>query len=686
MKQKNITVAIAGNPNSGKTTIFNNLTGSRQKVGNWSGVTVEKKQGTVHFQGYEIKVVDLPGIYSLTPYSIEEIIARDFIIDEKPDIVIDIIDSSNLERNLYLAVQLVELGVKLILVLNMIDEATSKGVVIDQQKMGSLFGTPVVATIGSRNIGMDKLLAEVVKVAEDKEPVSRHIHLPYGEEVEEEIRKLQARIWEFPELTSRYSTRWLSVKLLENDSEIMTMLENADSKYAPVLRQSKRSSFHLHDIFEEEPGNFLGERRYGFIHGLLREAVKMPKESGLTLSQKIDKVMTNRILGFPLFLLLMWAMFQLTFTVGQYPAGWIDEGVMWLGKQLSQFLPSGTIKNLITDGIIGGAGGIIVFLPNIMILFLCISFFEDTGYMARTAFIMDKVMHTLGLHGKSFIPLLMGFGCNVPAIMATRTLENRKDRILTILIIPLMSCSARLPVYILLTGAFFPQNAGNVIFSLYLLGVVLSVISGQIFQRILLKLDAAPFVLELPPYRMPTLKSTMIHMWEKGVIFLKKMGTVILAGSMLIWFLSSFPQPVSNSHMTKAEIMEQTYIGRLGKFLSPVVKPLGFDWRGGVALITGFFAKEIVVSTYGVLYQVGEKEEESEGLRSALQHSGMSPLVAYAFMVFTLIYTPCLGTVAAIRRETGSWGWTFFSVGYSITLAWMMAFLIQQGGKLLGTL
>jgi len=684
MKQKNITVAIAGNPNSGKTTIFNNLTGSRQKVGNWSGVTVEKKQGTVHFQGYEIKVVDLPGIYSLTPYSLEEIIARDFIIDEKPDIVIDIIDSSNLERNLYLAVQLVELGVKLILVLNMIDEATSKGMVIDQQKMGSLFGTPVVATIGSRNIGMERLLEEVVKVAENQEPVSRHIHVPFGEEVEEEIRKLQARIWEFPELTSRYSTRWLSVKLLENDSEIMTTLESADSKYAPVLRQSKRSSSHLHDIFEEEPENFLAERRYGFIHGLLREAVKMPKESGLTLSQKIDKVITNRILGFPIFLLLMWAMFQLTFTVGQYPAGWIDEGVMWLSKQLSLFLPSGTTKNLIIDGIIGGVGGIIVFLPNIMILFLCISFFEDTGYMARAAFIMDKVMHTLGLHGKSFIPLLMGFGCNVPAIMATRTLENKKDRILTILIIPLMSCSARLPVYILLTGAFFPENAGNVIFSLYLLGVILSVISGQIFRRILLKLDAAPFVLELPPYRMPTLKSTMIHMWEKGYIFLKKMGTVILAGSMLIWFLSSFPQPVFTNHLTKADIMEQTYIGRLGKLLSPVVKPLGFDWRGGVALITGFFAKEIVVSTYGVLYQVGEKGEESEGLRSALQHSGMTPLTAYAFMVFTLIYTPCLGTVAAIRRETGSWGWTFFSIGYSITLAWMLAFLILQGGRLLG--
>lgn len=724
-KEKRLSIALAGNPNSGKTTIFNAMTGARQRVGNWGGVTVERKEGTTQQDGYTFDVVDLPGTYSLTAYSLEEIIARDYIVEDHPDVVIDIVDATNLERNLYLAVQLIELGVKAVIALNMSDEAERQGIKIDKKKLGELLGIPIVRTVGTKREGIQELLATTIQVAEDREPTAHPIHVDYGREVEEEIRKIQARIGDNDSLAQKYSLQWLAVKLLENDREMRKLVSRQGGE--DILRQVEESTQHLRRIFEEDPETVIADHRYGFIAGACRETVHRISEDRMVFSEKVDKVLTNRLLGFPILTALLWVMFQLTFKVGAYPMEWIDAGVGWLSDLIGGYMADGLLKDLIVDGILAGVGGVLVFLPNIMILFLCISFFEDTGYMARAAFIMDRVMHTIGLHGKSFIPMIMGFGCNVPAIMATRTLESRRDRILTILINPLISCSARLPIYVLLAGAFFARSAGNVIFSIYIIGIVLAVLMGQVFKRLFFRGEIAPFVMELPPYRIPTLRGTLIHMWERGSIFLKRMGTVILVGAILIWLLSSFPRNVTFSRdydgeiqaletsygariasaastqeaarleeerdarmgelevLREAERQEKSYLGRLGKILAPVVRPLGFGWREGVALVTGFVAKEIVVSTLGVLYQVGTEEgEESESLRQALRRSGMTPLTAYAFMIFTLIYTPCLATVAVIRRETGSWGWTVFSVGYGLVLAWVLAFLVYRGGRLLG--
>jgi ferrous iron transport protein B len=721
---KKITIALAGNPNSGKTTIFNNLTGARQKVGNWPGVTVEKKEGTATYNGYTIRVVDLPGTYSLTAYSQEEIIARNYIINEKPDLVVDVIDASNLERNLYLASQLIDLGVKLVFALNMVDLAQSRGQIIYHEQLALLMGVPIIPTVGTKNQGTTKLLEAIVKVAEDKESVTRHIHIDYGRELEDEIAKLQGLIRTAQPTMDEHKARWTATKLLENDEEIVKGLEKLPRKKA-MLQQLEQSKTRLQQILGDDPETLIADRRYGFIHGALTETLRHTRKDRRYISDRVDTVLTNRLLGFPIFIFFIWAMFQLTFNLGSYPMAWIDAGVGLLAQFVGGLMGDGLLKGLVVDGIIGGVGGVAVFLPNIFILFFCIALFEDTGYMARAAFIMDKIMHTLGLHGKSFIPMIMGFGCNVPAIMATRVLESRRDRILTILINPLISCSGRLPIYVLIAGALFGARAGNVIFSIYLIGIAMAILMGQIFKRTLFQGEIAPFVLELPPYRMPTFKGTIIHMWERGSIFIKKMGGVILIGSIIVWALSSFPQSVEYSRdydeqksdiqkeyaaaiqradakraevlsaemdakigeikiLQKREFQEKSLLGRLGKAIAPVLRPLGFDWRAGVALLTGFVAKEIVVSTFGVLYQVGEEEgEESEGLRAAIQKT-MTPLIGYAFMIFVLVYTPCLATVAAIRRETGSWGWTAFSVGYGLLLAWILAFAIYQGGMLLG--
>ncbi len=725
---KKITIAIAGNPNSGKTTIFNNITGAHQKVGNWPGVTVEKKEGVTTYNGYTIQVVDLPGTYSLTAYSLEEIIARNYIIEEKPDLVVDVIDASTLERNLYLATQLIDLGVKLVFALNMADVAKSRGLVIDHEKLSLLMGVPFVPTVGSKNQGTKDLLKTIVMVAEDRESVSRHIHINYGREMEEEIERFGELIRSGASFPDEHHPRWMGIKLLENDEEVIKEIEKSPLR-KKVLDQLDKSKIHLNEILGEDSETLMADRRYGFIHGALKETFQQARRDRRYLSDQVDMVLTNRLLGFPIFIFFIWTMFQLTFSVGQYPMDWIDAGVGSLARFVGDLMGKGLLTNLVVDGVISGVGGVAVFLPNIFILFFCIALFEDTGYMARAAFIMDKVMHTVGLHGKSFIPMIMGFGCNVPAIMATRVLESRRDRVLTILINPLISCSARLPVYVLIAGALFGAYAGNVIFSLYVIGIVLAILMGQIFKRTLFRGEIAPFVLELPPYRMPTLKGTLIHMWERGSIFIKKMSSVILVGSILVWALSSFPQTVDYSRdyeterhkieeryaMKKAELIqtgqgekaqllskemnqkiaelealqkeefqENSLLGRLGKTIAPLLRPLGFDWKGGVALLTGFVAKEIVVSTFGILYQVGEQQgEESENLRTAIRNA-MTPLIGYAFMVFVLVYTPCLATVAAIRRETGSWRWTGFSIGYSITLAWILAFVIYRGGMILG--
>lgn len=725
MKKEAITIALTGNPNSGKTTIFNNLTGTRQHVGNWPGVTVEKKMGTVIHNGHRLQVVDLPGTYSLTAYSIEEIVARRFLVDSKPDVVVDIVDASNLERNLYLATQLIEMGVKLILALNMADVAQARGHEIDADSLGTLLGVPVVFTIGTKNQGMKELLDKVVEVVEDRDTVSRHIHISYGHELEKEIKKIQDVIWRDPSIGERFSTRWLAVKLLENDAAVQERVGSLGEIGKQILAQAEASRERLAEFYKDDAEMVLTDQRYGFIGGALKEVLKVSAKSKLDLSRQVDLVLTNRFLGFPVFIFFIWAMFQLTFTVGAYPMEWIDAGVSLLGAVVTALLPAGLLQDLLVNGIIAGVGSVIIFLPNILILFFCIAVFEDTGYLARAAFIMDRVMHVIGLHGKAFIPLLMGFGCNVPAIMATRTLESERDRLLSILINPLISCSARLPVYILLAGTFFGASAGNVIFSIYALGIALAIAMGKLFSVTLFRGDIAPFVMELPPYRAPTLKSLLIHMWDRSQVFLRKMSGVILVGSILVWVLGSFPrspdlhrgqavergvtsatqervltvtesqQPVSPA-VTENNLknsdpdnelarLESSFLGRLGHLIQPIFAPLGFDWRTSVAVLTGFVAKEIVVSTLGVLYAAGaDVNEESEALRRSLRTSGITPLGAYALMAFVLIYIPCLATVAVIRRETNSWKWTGLSISYSLVLAWVVSFLIYQGGRIVG--
>ncbi len=685
---KEITIALTGNPNSGKTTVFNNLTGARQHVGNYPGVTVEKKEGKLKYRDQDINVVDLPGTYSLTAYSIDEIVARDFVIEGKPDVVIDIVDASNLERNLYLATQFMELGVPLVIALNMSDVAKARGQQINKQRLSELLGVPLIPTVANRKKGMNELIDEAVKVAEGKGSL-RKITVSYGKEVEEEILKIEQILEKDKALLEKYPARWLSVKLLENDNEVQKKIKK--SPYAgEILAQVESSISHLKNIFGDDLELVIADRRYGFINGACHESVERTAEERLSTSDNIDKVITNRILGLPIFLALMWLVFKTTFKLSEAPMGWIEKTQEWLGATLGHLFAEGSaLQSLVVDGIIGGVGSVLVFVPIIFLLFLAIAVLEDSGYMARAVFIMDRLMHKIGLHGRSFIPMILGFGCNVPAIMATRTIEDRRNRLVTILINPLMSCGARLPVYTLLAGAFFNERiAGNVIFSIYMLGIVLAVIVAKLFRKFLFPGPSAPFVMELPPYRMPTLKGLLIHMWERGVVYLKKAGTIIFAGCVLIWFLSNFPYNPKDSGY---ERLEKSYAGRIGRFIEPVMKPLGFDWKIGVGLVGGFIAKEIVVGTLGVLYQVGEADEESESLRAALQNDKYpdgrnvyNPLVAYALMVFVLIYVPCVACIAAIKRETNSWRWPLFSTFYLTALAWIMALIVYQGGRLLG--
>jgi ferrous iron transport protein B len=727
MPDKSITIALAGNPNSGKSTIFNNLTGTRQKVGNWPGVTVEKKEGRLTTNGYQLTVVDLPGTYSLTAYSIEEIVARNFILDEKPDVVVVIIDASNLERNLYLATQLRELDTKVIFVLNMEDVARQRGAQIDGDKLSELLDVPVVFTVGNRNEGTKQLLRTIISVVESDIELPRTRRVYYGKDIGAAVSELSEFIGDKAGGKLPYNIRWIAVKLLENDIIVKErMQQTVNPEAEAILSEAELKRQRLREFFDEEPEIVMTDHRYGFVAGIVKEVLKTVSEERVDVSRQVDQVLTNRLVGLPIFIFFIWAMFQLTFSLGAYPMSWIDAGVGLLGQTVGGILPGGLFRDLIVDGVIAGVGSVVIFLPNILILFFCIALFEDTGYMARAAFLMDKVMHLIGLHGKSFIPLLMGFGCNAPAIMATRTLESEKDRILTILINPLMSCSARLPVYVLLAGTFFGARAGNAIFSIYILGIVLAILVGRLFRSTVLRGKVAPFVMELPPYRVPMLKGLMIHMWDRSKIFLKKMGGVILIGSLVIWFLSSFPREVRFSKDYQSEIatvsarygasmakvqgelreelvrkrdqavsvleaekakekVEHSYIGHLGKVLTPVFAPLGMDWRASVAVLSGFVAKEIVVSTLGVLHAAGAEEtEKSEALKLALKKSGMTPLSAYAMMAFVLIYIPCLATVSVIRRETNSWKWTAFSIAYSTALAWGIAFLIYQGGKGIG--
>jgi ferrous iron transport protein B len=721
--KKELTIALAGNPNCGKTTIFNNLTGARQKVGNWPGVTIEKKEGLLKYRQHTLRVVDLPGTYSLTPFSMEEITTRDFIINEHPDIVINIIDASNLERSLFLALQVMELGRPVLFVLNMADMAEARGMRINEKKLAALLDVPVVFTVGNKNKGMDRLIDAAIEecAAFEKGKESRVIR--YGNDTESCISQLEDLIHETQAMTKDSLVRWHAIKLLEDDAvEKQRILTRFPQQGPHVIEVAEDCRKRIFDLFQDDFEMVITEDRYGVIAGILRETVTNTAKKRIDMSRNIDRVLTDRFLGIPVFIFFIWVMFQSTFTLGAYPMAWIESGVTGLTLWLDHILPASMFKSMLLDGVVAGIGSVIVFLPNILLLFFFIALFEDTGYMARAAFLMDRVMHTAGLHGKSFIPMLMGFGCNVPAIMAARTLEHQKDRILTILMTPFMSCSARLPVYIVLAGSFFAHRAGTVIFALYAAGIIIAILSGRILRTLFFKGADAPFVMELPPYRMPMLKSLLIHMWDRSKMFLRKMGGVILVGSIIIWVLSSFPKNITYSqdydalqtrvqdrftqqikdadsdqqailHQTLAselkkihtkkeqERVSKSYIGQLGHFLEPLFAPIGIGWQAGVAIVTGFVAKEVVVSTMGVLYGVGETQE-GQALTTALKQSGMTAQSALSMMVFVLLYVPCFATVVAIYRET-SLKWACFNVIYTTLVAWTLSFLVYQTGMLL---
>ncbi len=674
MKGKHLTVALAGNPNVGKTALFNVLTGSRQQVGNWPGKTVEKKEGKLTYKGETLSFVDLPGTYSLTAYSTEEVITRDFIIEQSPDVVVHVIDSTNIERNLYLTTQLMELNAPLILALNMSDLAEAKGIEIDESALSKFLGVPVVKIVAPKRIGVEGLLEKILQLSRKKvaKPMRQVI---YGEELEEHISGLQEFVKKTVKLPKKYEPRWIALKLLEDDKEVdrkIRALQGGDK----VLEEAETETSHLKKVFGGEVDQVVAEARYGFIAGLVKECVKKTPLSKRVLSDLLDEITMHDLIGIPIFLGMMFLLFQFTFVLGEPLAGLIDAFFSWVSGQtavaLGAIAAPDWLASLVVDGIIAGVGSVIVFIPYIFLLFFILSLMQDSGYMARAAFIMDNVMHKIGLHGKSFIPMIVGFGCNVPAVMATRTLETKKDRLLTILLIPFMSCAARLPVYVLFVGAFFPHHRGLVLFSLYLLGIVLAILAGLVFKRLFFKGLSTPFVMELPPYRMPTLSGALIHMWERGKIFIKNAGTIIFVMVVAIWFLSNLPFGVEYAS-------QESVIGAVGTAIAPVFAPLGFGtWQAAVSLLFGVAAKEVVIGTFGTVYGVGEA-----GLTIVLQNS-FTPLSAYAFLVFVLLYVPCMATLAVMRRETKSWRWPLFVAAYTTGVAWVMAFLVYQGGLLLG--
>ena len=666
VKEHELNVVFVGNPNCGKTSLFNIASRAHERVGNYSGVTVDAKVGHFDFEGYHFNLVDLPGTYSLSAYTPEELYVRKHIIEQHPDIIINVIDASNLERNLYLTTQLIDMDVPMIIALNMFDELRDSGNQLDMLQLGTLLGTPIVPTVGKTGEGVRELFHQIIEITEGRQKTARHIHVNHGVLLEEKIDRIEAFIRMNPEPHHNYSARFLSIKLLENDRQvegIVRKLENAND----ILAERDLCQKEIQNEIEEDSESAITDAKYGFVQGAMKETFKKVQRYKRLMTKRIDAVVTHQIWGYPIFLLLMYLMFFCTFNIGQYPMDWIDAAVGWLGEIVSEWMPDGALKDLIVDGIISGVGGVIVFLPNIMILYAFISWMEDSGYMARAAFIMDKIMHRMGLHGKSFIPMIMGFGCNIPAIMATRTIEDRKSRLITMLIIPLMSCSARLPVYIIIIGAFFPKNAALILFCMYLIGIVLSVFMAKVFSRFVIKGESSPFVMELPPYRMPSMKSVGRHTWEKGKQYLKKMGTTILVASIAVWALSYFPH---HEEMSEEMQMETSYIGQIGKFVEPVIRSCGLQWKEGVALIAGVGAKEIVASTMAVLYH------------GDVATSGMTPLAALCFMLFVLLYFPCIPTCIGIKHESGKWKWAAFTALYTTLLAWMVSTLVYQIGSL----
>lgn len=713
-KGKTINVALVGNPNCGKTSLFNFASGAHEHVGNYSGVTVDAKEGTFQQDGYTFRIVDLPGTYSLSAYTPEELYVRRHLSEEQPDVVINVLDASNLERNLYLTCQLIDMDVRSVIALNMYDELERSGNKFDYESLSRMIGTPIVPTISRTGFGIEDLFKRVIKVYEEEDPVIRHIHINYGEVLEKGITNVRHAIKQNGNVAKSLSKRYLSIKLLEGDPEIERFIQTLSGSET-IIEERDQNVTQIEELLLEDSETAFTNARYGFISGALRETYEQNKIKEATSTQIIDLFVTHKVLGFPIFILFMWIMFEATFRLGAYPMEWIENLVGWIGNFVRGNMSEGPLKDLLVDGIIGGVGGVIVFLPSILILYLFISFMEDSGYMARAAFIMDKIMHKMGLHGKSFIPLVMGFGCNVPAIMASRTIESRNSRMITMLVNPLMSCSARLPVYVLLAGAFFPNNASFILLSLYVCGILLAVVMARLFKRFLFKEEDVPFVMELPPYRMPTAKSIMIHMWEKAKQYLHKMGGVILVASIIIWFLGYFPRhsemgdafdkqiaEVENAELDSKEKTEtiaelerlknmehqkNSYIGTIGQTIQPVLHPLGFDWKMSVSLLTGMAAKEVVVSTLSVLYTGDEEDSQvlSERIKQDLDEEGnpvFTPLIALSLMLFVLIYFPCIATISAIVNESGSWKWGIFVIVYTCVLAWIVSFVVYQTGSL----
>ncbi|WP_409199884.1 ferrous iron transport protein B [Methanobrevibacter sp. DSM 116169] len=668
---ENILIGLAGNPNVGKTTLFNQLTGLRQHVGNWPGKTVEKAEGHFKHNGTEMDVIDLPGNYALSAHSIEEVVSRDFIVDEDSDVIVNVIDAANLERNLYLTVQMMELGANMVIALNMNKFARKKDIYIDVPLMAELLGVPVVEIEATDKTGTDELLNAVEEAS--KNPIKSNKKLVYGDELKEHIGELQIEIEKDNNLLD-VPSEWTAIKLLEEDEIVIEKVQNS-SNVNQIINETDKVKKHLSDIFNESSEEVIANARYAFIDGLINECVKQPEVAKETFSEKIDRVVTNRILGLPIFAIIMFLVFHITFTLGAPLQDALDEGFGMLGEAVAGALGDSWFSSLIVDGIIGGVGGVLVFLPIIVLLFLMITILEDSGYLARAAFVLDKIMHkVVGLHGKAFIPLVLGIGCGVPAIMATRTMENEKDRLLTMMIVPFISCNARLPVYILLVGAFFTAYQGLIIFSLYVLGVIVAIIIAAILKRTTFKGISAPFVMELPSYKVPSLKGVLLHTWEKAYGFLKKAGTIILVASIVIWVLSSLPMGVEYG-------AQESVTGQIGTLISPIFAPLGFgEWQPAVALIFGVVAKEVVVSTFSSLFGV---EEEGPGFDSAVQQL-FTPLTAYSFMVFVLLYVPCFAAIGTIKQETNSWKWPLTMVVITTVTAYVVSFIVYQGGMLLG--
>lgn len=708
-RHKVINVALVGNPNCGKTSLFNFASGAHERVGNYSGVTVDAKEGHATFEGYEFNLVDLPGTYSLSAYSPEELYVRKQLVEKTPDVVVNVIDASNLERNLYLTTQLIDMHIRMVVALNMFDETEQRGDNINLDALSSLFGVPMQPTVFTTGRGVKELFRKVIEVyeaTEDADAHFRHIHIKHGHEIEHGIAEIQDHLKKEHGLRERYSTRYLAIKLLENDKEVEQLVRtfpDADE----ILKHRNEAAKRVKEETKDDSETAIMDAKYGFIHGALAEAGYTTGKGKDTyqLTHLLDRILTNRFVGFPIFIALLALMFFVTFNLGAYPMDWIDQGVGLLGELVGTYMPAGPVKDMLVDGIIGGVGAVIVFLPQILILYFFISFMEDSGYMSRAAFIMDKLMHKMGLHGKSFIPLIMGFGCNVPAVMATRTIESRRSRIVTMLVLPFMSCEARIPIYIMVIGTFFSLKMQWVIMTaLYLIGIAMAVVMSKVFTKFMMKGEDTPFVMELPPYRFPTAKAVSRHTWEKGKQYLKKMGGIILVSTIIVWALGYFPH---NETLTEQQQQEQSYIGRIGQTVEPVFEPQGFSWKMDVGLLAGVGAKEIVASTMGVLYandesladdsEAGQGESRYEKLHTLMvgdvaQMHGLAPsdgrveavatLTAFCFLLFVLLYFPCLATIAAIKGETGSWKWALFAAAYTTLMAWVVSALVFRIGML----